>query len=140
MPFKLLQVEYTTPSGQTDLHTGREGIYPSGFGYAVTKGAPYRHQLHLWVRRSLQFGLYSKWLEDAKRFIGEHKRSLRAAGRAVNEYKVEEEVVLSALSLYTLQGPFMVLGIGIAVSLVSAAVETSCGAKRIVLSRGGSIA
>lgn len=71
--------------GETDLYVGREGAYPSAYGYPMTSKAPYKRTLDKWVKRGLQFGLFQKWISDAKRFASEFKRIQRQNGAEVIE-------------------------------------------------------
>ena len=39
---------YSTEAGESPLHVGREGIYPSGLGIPMRKNAPYASALNKW--------------------------------------------------------------------------------------------
>ena len=40
--------EELTLAGQTDIHFSKEGIYPSFWGYAMRKKAPFKEDIDKW--------------------------------------------------------------------------------------------
>ena len=44
----IIEMRYTARSGETLFHVSREGIYPSGYAFAVAKGAPYLNCVNKW--------------------------------------------------------------------------------------------
>ena len=40
--------EQITLAGQTDIHFSKEGIYPSFWGYAMRKKAPFKEDIDKW--------------------------------------------------------------------------------------------
>lgn len=133
--------------GETDLHISQFGVYPSGFGYAMTSKAPYKRTLNKWVKRAMQFGLVDKWISDARLFLMEFRRVQKMNGvevirplpvshfytncitsisPKVSEYEVKfpTDQRAQSFTLNNLQGPFYLLIIGFGLGAVTLFIET----------------
>ena len=120
-----IKFRFTSSSGEPQLHVASGDFFPSGIGWAMTPGCPYRSQFNDYIRRLLEAGLLDLWLKEV---IQDPKRR--------NENPVEpdendaptpkNEDGQKPLGLEEVQGLFYIIIFGWIISLMAFILEYSC--------------
>ncbi|XP_076030916.1 putative glutamate receptor [Oratosquilla oratoria] len=105
-----IAIRFTSATGDRQLHVATGDFFPSEIGWATNPGCPYRQHFNRYIRRLLESGLITKWLDqiinDPSRRLSDDKdqgMSPAAAGPR-------------ALGLVHLQGVFLLLCLGFVIS------------------------
>ncbi|XP_071536192.1 ionotropic receptor 21a-like [Panulirus ornatus] len=122
--------EYLTrPDGTIGLYFGREIIDPGASGWPIPHDAPYKPNLDNIMMAVNEAGLHDKWTEDT---LEETRRIGRARTRRRQLEQAEEggEVAqpdatgIKALTIVHMQGPLMLLLLGLIIGGLSFITET----------------
>ncbi|XP_066961643.1 ionotropic receptor 21a-like isoform X2 [Macrobrachium rosenbergii] len=122
----IVNTQFTTKNGETNLHISSEEFFPGGYGWAFPKGAPYRRTFDNVMLRCLQAGLIAKWLKDLYRiYLAEHHLMMtpEEAKRADEISSTDSNEVLVVLNLYHFQGAFFAMFFGFGFGLILLGVE-----------------
>ncbi|XP_071527501.1 ionotropic receptor 93a-like [Panulirus ornatus] len=115
---------FTTPDGSTSLYVGRESIFPGPSGWPIPHDAPYKQQLDRYIIAAVEAGLYEKWSDDML------TQTRRESQRRQREYLAQQQQQqqqgtgggtqsgnsMTALTLTHMQGPLMLLLLGLALA------------------------
>nr|XP_045612750.1 uncharacterized protein LOC123767218 [Procambarus clarkii] len=111
---------YTRVDGRTLLYIGRESVFSSRGAWPIPHDAPYKPQLDRIMMFIIEAGLYEKWgrnkdvLEKAKQ---ESRRRLMELQETAS-LSAKNTDSNQALTLRHMQGPFLLLVLGLASSLI----------------------
>ncbi|XP_071533862.1 ionotropic receptor 21a-like [Panulirus ornatus] len=125
---QMIADHFTRSDGSTQLYIGRESVLPGIAAWPIPHDAPYKPQVDHLMMRVIEAGLYEKW-------IGDMLYQARQEGRRRQlEYQQQQyrEAVgdadyggkLKALSLRHIQGPFILLFLGLCLSCITSATES----------------
>ncbi|KAG7163534.1 Ionotropic receptor 93a-like 7 [Homarus americanus] len=109
---------YTGADGIPKLYIGRESIIPGQSAWPIPHDAPYRPVLD---RCLMAAGLYERWNDDQLRQA--QMESRRRYKQQETEKETESDSSLRPLIITHLQGPFMLLLLGLGLAEVSFLVE-----------------
>ncbi|XP_068223519.1 ionotropic receptor 21a-like [Palaemon carinicauda] len=110
-----IAIKYTSSRGERQLHVATEDFFPSEIGWAMNPGCPFRHKFNKIIRKLLEAGLITKWLDQ---IINDPRRREAADTEALPRLEGPQP-----LGLEQLQGIFFVFVIGIGLSALALAVE-----------------
>ncbi|XP_071527502.1 ionotropic receptor 93a-like [Panulirus ornatus] len=128
---------FTSSDGSTDLYIGRESIMPSMIAWLIPHDAPYRPQFDRCMRILMEAGLYGKWNNE------EMLKTRLKNSRRQQEYLAQQQqqqgtgggtqsgISMTALTLTHMQGPLILLLLGLALAGFTFTVEVF---KRSVIS------
>nr|XP_053641794.1 uncharacterized protein LOC128695318 [Cherax quadricarinatus] len=113
---------FTLVDGSTKLYIGRENIITGLHAWPVPHDAPYRLQLDKLMMSITEAGLHKKWVND---MILESKEESRRreleeleTGLVVAAQSAPETTGNQALTLHHMQGPFMLVALGLSSSII----------------------
>ncbi|MPC31305.1 hypothetical protein E2C01_024591 [Portunus trituberculatus] len=112
---------FTLPDGNELLYVGKEDIVPGGSGWPLPHDAPYRDAIDRHLMGVIEAGLYEKWAADLLFNVQVESRKKKQDQRQANVVKVSSGP--QGLSMCHLQGAFIVLLLGFALSCLTFAVE-----------------
>ncbi|XP_066985951.1 glutamate receptor U1-like [Macrobrachium rosenbergii] len=110
-----IAIKYTSSTGERQLHVATEDFFPSEIGWAMNPGCPFRQKFNKIIRRLLEAGLITKWLDQ---IINDPGRREAADVEALPRLEGPQP-----LGLEQLQGIFYVFVIGNAISVLGFVVE-----------------
>ncbi|KAG7163531.1 Ionotropic receptor 21a-like 4 [Homarus americanus] len=117
--------QFTLQDGSSSLYLGQESVFPGPSGWPIPHDAPYKTQLDRCIMAAVEAGLYEKWSDDM--IIHTRRESQRQQRELLAERKLEEERADSArdrsLTIIHLQGPFILLFLGLGLAGLSFVVE-----------------
>uniref|UniRef100_A0A182YH93 Ionotropic glutamate receptor C-terminal domain-containing protein n=1 Tax=Anopheles stephensi TaxID=30069 RepID=A0A182YH93_ANOST len=134
--FGRLSTKYLSAKGNARLHRLRECPRSYTLAYLYPRGSPLYRAANDHILHFLQHGLYAKWQRDAAHILAMN-RALKVHARHVRsgQQGAGEQVTLRLDHLLL---PFMLLGAGFGLAVVSFLRERYSRARRIVmLTRGG---
>ncbi|KAG7162417.1 uncharacterized protein LOC121874011 [Homarus americanus] len=124
---------YSEPNGGTQLYVGQESIIPGISAWPLPHDAPYTPQINHLMMAVVEAGLYEKWSRD---MLVEAQRQSRVRQREYLEKNQQLEALqnvqedlpstdsrLSALNLVHMQGPLMLLLLGLSIGGLVFTVE-----------------
>ncbi|KAK3873599.1 hypothetical protein Pcinc_021403 [Petrolisthes cinctipes] len=125
---------FTETDGSTKLYLGRENVIPGLSAWPIPHQAPYKTHLDRSVRAVLEAGLYEKWSEDVMteaREQGRKRRQKELQKEKEQKEKDGQQVVRQqrdtttgiALTVSHLQGPLLLLLLGLGAGTLSFLVE-----------------
>ncbi|XP_069169716.1 ionotropic receptor 93a-like [Procambarus clarkii] len=113
---------YTRVDGSTILYVGRESAVSSTGAWPIPHDAPYKPQLDRIMMFIIEAGLYEKWVKDVleKAKQESRRRVLESQESAEERASLSETDTNSnqALTLRHMQGPFLLLVLGLVFSLI----------------------
>ncbi|XP_042231760.1 ionotropic receptor 93a-like [Homarus americanus] len=112
---------YTGADGIPKLYIGRESIIPGQSAWPIPHDAPYRPVLDRCLMAVIEAGLYERWNDDQLRQA--QMESRRRYKQQETEKETESDSSLRPLIITHLQGPFMLLLLGLGLAEVSFLVE-----------------
>ncbi|XP_071527029.1 ionotropic receptor 21a-like [Panulirus ornatus] len=115
---------FTRADGSTQLYLGREPILPIPSAMPIPHDAPYTPQLNRCLMAIVETGLLKKWEEDTIRDVrreSERKQQELLAKKQQQQQEGVEDTTesgggITALTLTHMQGPIMLLTLGLATS------------------------
>ncbi|XP_071526957.1 ionotropic receptor 21a-like [Panulirus ornatus] len=117
----MIAEHFTEADGSTQLYLGRESIFPGPSGWPIPHDAPYQPQLDRCLMAIIESGLYEKWNEDILR--QNRRRSQRRKRKELSQQperrrvdEVESGGSITALTLTHMQGPLLLLLLGLALT------------------------
>ena len=110
---------FTSITGEPQLHVATSDFFPSEIGWAMTPGCPFRDKFNQQIRRLLEAGLLTRWLNQLI-----HDPGRREAQES--EEPQQTEGSQQPLTLDHVQGAYYVLFIGYAVSGPLFLLELAC--------------
>ncbi|XP_071527035.1 ionotropic receptor 21a-like [Panulirus ornatus] len=123
---------FTRPDGSTELYVGRHHILPGLAAWAIPHDAPYRPQIDLCMMAVIEAGLYEKWSSDqmakARQRSSRRQREYLAQQQQQQQQEVAEETAsgkIMALTFTHMQGPIILLFLGLVLAGISFTVEFS---------------
>ncbi|XP_071527362.1 ionotropic receptor 93a-like [Panulirus ornatus] len=126
----IIAENFTRPDGTTDLYVGRQHILPGLAAWPVPHDAPYRPRLDRCLMAVIEAGLYEKWSSDqlakARRQSSRRQREYLAQKRQQQQQQqegTESGISIMALTLTHMQGPLMLLLIGLILAGLSFTIE-----------------
>ncbi|XP_071526955.1 ionotropic receptor 21a-like [Panulirus ornatus] len=128
----MIAEHFTRADGSTQLYLGREPVIPQPSGWPIPHDAPYKPQLDRCLMAIIEGGLYEKWSEDI--LTQTRQRSQRRQREYVAQQQreqqqgmvegTESDSRITALTLIHMQGPLMLLLLGLAVAGITFTGET----------------
>ncbi|XP_069190872.1 uncharacterized protein [Procambarus clarkii] len=120
---QMLADHFMSVDGSTKLYIGRQSVLPGLGAWPIPHDAPYKPQLDTIMMSVVEAGLYEKWVRDE---LERTKQESRRRQLARQESGGEDAAALGepdttgtqALALHHMQGPFMLLALGLVSSLV----------------------
>ncbi|KAK8374767.1 hypothetical protein O3P69_012536 [Scylla paramamosain] len=100
---------FTSATGEPQLHVATSDFFPSEIGWAMTPGCPFRDKFNHQIRRLLEAGLLTRWLNQLI-----HDPGRREAQESEEPQQAERSQ--QPLTLDHVQGAYYVLFIGYALS------------------------
>ncbi|XP_064098733.1 ionotropic receptor 93a-like [Macrobrachium nipponense] len=115
---------FTRADGSTKLYVGRENVLPGLAAWPIPFDAPFRPQLDRLMIAVLEGGLYEKWgvdtLNEARLESQRRQKKFQEQQAASEELPTdEEEQIIRSLTIIHLQGPFLLLILGLAMAAFS---------------------
>ncbi|XP_069951454.1 ionotropic receptor 93a-like [Cherax quadricarinatus] len=113
---------FTLVDGSTQLYIGRESIFPGPNAWPIPHDAPYKPQLDKLMMSVVEAGLYEKWINDMilkaqddsrKRQRKEQEKEHEMAAQSTPETSENQ-----ALTLRHMQGPLMIVALGLSLSMI----------------------
>ncbi|ROT75896.1 Variant Ionotropic Glutamate Receptor [Penaeus vannamei] len=134
---QMIAEHFTDARGEAQLYVGRQSVLPGLAGWPVPHDAPYKPQLDRIMMRIIEAGLYEKWSEDMLRQAreeGRQKEKERMEKQKLDGEQVEDEEAnksdkAKALNIVHMQGPLMLLLLGLLLGLLVFASELVVGGK-----------
>ncbi|XP_043206292.1 glutamate receptor ionotropic, kainate 4-like [Amphibalanus amphitrite] len=108
---------YSDQRGQPLVHMSRETFSPENYGWGFRPSAPYVHKFDSLMQQLVEAGLITKWEHDTRERRASLGRDRRPASRGPDPTR------FVAISVYHLQGAFMLLSAGFAAGLVALLTE-----------------
>ncbi|CAL4099409.1 unnamed protein product, partial [Meganyctiphanes norvegica] len=87
----IVNTQFTSRNGETNLHISKEEFFPGGYGWAFPKGAPYARKFDALMWRCLQVGLIDKWLKDLNAIYLKEAQDNKTPEEKKKETKKENE-------------------------------------------------
>ncbi|XP_071545446.1 ionotropic receptor 21a-like [Panulirus ornatus] len=122
---------FTRTDGSSPLYYGRESIIPGASAWPIPHDAPYKPQMDSIMMSVVEAGLYEKWTEDT---LEDTQREGRAKQRVKERHNGREASVgtrplgssssINALTIAHMQGPLMLLLLGLVISGLTFTTET----------------
>ncbi|ROT79300.1 Variant Ionotropic Glutamate Receptor [Penaeus vannamei] len=120
---------FTLADGSNRLYVGRGSVLPTIAGLPIPHDAPYKPQVDRLLMTIIEAGLYEKWSEDmlnqARREGRQRERNLKKL-QETGKDNVETEGSddsIKALTIVHMQGPLMLLLLGLILALMVFVVE-----------------
>ncbi|XP_066985103.1 ionotropic receptor 21a-like isoform X2 [Macrobrachium rosenbergii] len=115
---------FTRADGSTKLYVGRENVMPGLAAWPIPYDAPFRSQLDRLMVAVLEGGLYEKWgvdtLNEARLESQRRQKQLQVQQAAEEKLPTDdEEQIIRSLTITHLQGPFLLLILGLAMAAFS---------------------
>ncbi|XP_018019213.2 ionotropic receptor 21a-like [Hyalella azteca] len=125
----IVMSEYTDRAGQTYMHIAAENFFPGGYAWAFPKGAPYMRTIDQLMQRCLQAGLVSRWVLQLNKLYAKEKHENSSTDDVLRP--IDDGLVV--LQMSHLQGPFILLVMGLVLGLTSFIVEmASCKRQKLL--------
>ncbi|ROT79296.1 Variant Ionotropic Glutamate Receptor [Penaeus vannamei] len=126
---------FTLADGSNSLYVGREKILTSIVGLPVPHDAPYKPQIDRFLMMMIEAGLYEKWSEDmlsdarrdARRKQLEQLEQLNRRSETAAEETEATEGNAKALSVTHMQGPLLLLLLGLMAAGLAFLAEVLAG-------------
>ncbi|XP_069951456.1 ionotropic receptor 21a-like [Cherax quadricarinatus] len=113
---------FTLVDGSTKLYISREGIIPALHAWPVPHDAPYKLQLDKLMMSITDAGLYQKWINDmilrAKEDSRRRQREEQETGPTDAAQSAPVTRGNQALTLVHMQGPLMMIALGLSSSML----------------------
>ncbi|XP_071527025.1 ionotropic receptor 93a-like [Panulirus ornatus] len=116
----IIAEEFSQPDGTTDLYIGRQHVTPGLAAWIIPHDAPYRLQLNRCIMAVIEAGLYEKWSGD--QMAKARQRSMRRQQGQGGE-GAESSSTTTALTLRHMQGPLILLFLGLLIGGALFAIE-----------------
>ncbi|XP_069982149.1 ionotropic receptor 21a-like [Penaeus vannamei] len=121
---------FSDAHGSPLLYVVKESAMPGLSGWPIPHDAPYKKNFDFCIRASLEAGLYDKWGDDmlvlAQRESRERQRRRRERGEVMEEEQEEESSnKIKALSIVHMQGPLMLLLLGLVLGTFTFVIEVT---------------
>ncbi|XP_047482680.1 uncharacterized protein LOC125034746 [Penaeus chinensis] len=119
---------FTRRDGTSELYVVRESAIPGMAAWPIPHDSPFKKNLDFCIRASLEAGLYEKWesdmLEMARRESRERQRRQQRERPQDEEEEAEgSEGGIQALTLVHMQGPLMLLLLGLLLGALAFLLE-----------------
>ncbi|XP_045127718.1 uncharacterized protein LOC123514136 [Portunus trituberculatus] len=114
-----IAIKFTSTTGEPQLHVATSDFFPSEIGWAMTPGCPFRNKFNQQIRRLLEAGLLTRWLNQ---LIHDPGRRETQESDEPQQAKMSQQ----PLTLDHVQGAYYVLFIGYAVSGPLFLLELAC--------------
>lgn len=115
-------LRFTSATGEPQLHVATSDFFPSEIGWAMTPGCPFRDKFNQQIRRLLEAGLLTRWLDQLI-----HDPGRREAQESQEPQQAEG--AQQSLTLDHVQGAYYVLFIGCVVSCPLFLLEVACSSR-----------
>ncbi|XP_068243634.1 ionotropic receptor 21a-like [Palaemon carinicauda] len=130
--------QFTKLDGSTQLYLGRENVFPGLSGWPIPHDAPFKENLDRSIMAVKEAGLYEKWSSDfmAQARKESQERQMQKAAQMTPEEGADTadqensgDSKVTALTIVHMQGPLMLLLLGLIIALVIFAGEMAilCG-------------
>ncbi|XP_037782039.1 uncharacterized protein LOC119578542 [Penaeus monodon] len=119
---------FSLPDGGGKLYVGRESLLPGISAWPIPHDAPYRRQLDRLMMAVIEAGLYEKWSEDmliqARKESRERLKEQTKDGEG-GDAEEEPNAKIKALTIVHMQGPLMLLVLGLVLAFLGFAAEVA---------------
>ncbi|XP_066969153.1 ionotropic receptor 93a-like [Macrobrachium rosenbergii] len=125
--------QFTKADGSTPLYLGRENVFPGLSGWPIPHDAPFKENIDRSIMAVKEAGLYEKWSADfmaqARKESQERQLQSAAEGKSPEEaadgadQETSGNSVVVALTIVHMQGPLMLVLLGLVMSSVLFALE-----------------
>nr|XP_045612753.1 glutamate receptor-like [Procambarus clarkii] len=109
---------YTRVDGRTLLYIGRESVLSSRGAWPIPHDAPYKPQLDRIMMFIIEAGLYEKWVKDVLEKAKQESRGRLMELQETASLSAKNTDSNQALTLRHMQGPFLLLVLGLATSFI----------------------
>ncbi|XP_042233807.1 uncharacterized protein LOC121873993 [Homarus americanus] len=121
---QMIADHFTRVDSSTQLYIGRESVLPGLGAWPIPHDAPYKPQLDKLILYIVEAGLYEKWIADMllKARREGHRKQGEYQEKQAQEVAAKQEGYVKrnqALTLVHMQGPFIILLLGISVSSIA---------------------
>ncbi|XP_069954663.1 glutamate receptor ionotropic, delta-1 isoform X2 [Cherax quadricarinatus] len=114
-----IAMHFIDKNGETRVYLAKDSFFPADTGYAVQKGSPIKRVFDGILKRLLGGGFVAKWMST---LIDQHTLDTQSRAAAAAAVCGEASTMLEgnhlSLTLYHLQGVFVVYAVGLLFSLV----------------------
>ncbi|XP_042233811.1 glutamate receptor 2-like [Homarus americanus] len=117
---QMIADHFTRVDGSTQMYVGRESVLPALGAWPIPHDAPYKPHLDKLMLYIVESGLYEKWMED---MLSKARQDSRGRKREYQKKQGQEVVAVQegdkrnqALTLVHMQGPFILLLLGLSLS------------------------
>ncbi|XP_069982151.1 uncharacterized protein [Penaeus vannamei] len=124
---------FTRRDGTSELYVVRESAIPGMAAWPIPHDSPFKKNLDFCIRASLEAGLYEKWendmLEMARRESRERQRRQQKEQPQDEEEADGSDGGIQALTLVHMQGPLMLLLLGLLLGALAFLLEMVTSSK-----------
>ncbi|XP_071527024.1 ionotropic receptor 93a-like [Panulirus ornatus] len=112
----LIAERFTRADGSTMLYVGRESILPGQSAWPLPHDAPYKSVVDRCIMAVCEAGLYEKWSDDLLYLAQQESSKRQQQQQQVPKQGTESSSRIMALTLTHMQGPLMLLLLGLGIA------------------------
>ncbi|XP_064101060.1 ionotropic receptor 21a-like [Macrobrachium nipponense] len=125
----LVSSNFTNEYGQTELHVTRECFVPFRVGLGMPRFSVYTSKFNAVIDRVVEGGMVSRWFQDLLHKAERKQRDKTRKMQKLSENRDPTSSVGKKLSLYHLQGTFIILCAGWVLAFVAFICEVLFGSR-----------